>query len=44
MGLKFSDALRLSWSNIAEHKKTAGKFLGFQILLNRFDIHSRLLF
>ena len=21
MGLKFSDALRLSWSNIAEHKK-----------------------
>ena len=21
MGLKFSDALRLSWSNIAQHKK-----------------------
>ena len=44
MGLKFSDALRLSWSNIAEHKKRSvaiivtisilfGAIMGFNFML-----------
>ena len=44
MGLKFSDALRLSWSNIAQHKKRSaiiiltisllfGVVMGFNFML-----------